>query len=221
MSKKKNCIIAFANQKGGCGKSTLCTLLANYLNSQKKDVCVIDTDSQQSLFLQRRDEQGVYGQEPYPIQGFDLSTPAIMEQLLKNARDFDGYVLIDCPGRLSDDGIIPILLQSDYIICPVQYEIKSLTSTSTFIKAFQTLQGKFGRSESKILFIPNNSKRKGSLEERKAWEAVVTMLSTIGTVLETIPYRACIERTNTYEISSAQREVVKNTFDSIIKITKK
>ena len=52
-----NKIIAFANQKGGCGKSTLCLLLANYLAWKKKSVCIIDTDIQQSLVLQRKDDE--------------------------------------------------------------------------------------------------------------------------------------------------------------------
>ena len=48
MKSKKNKIIVFANQKGGVGKSTLCILLADYLAYWKKDVCIIDTDLQQS-----------------------------------------------------------------------------------------------------------------------------------------------------------------------------
>ena len=51
MKSKKNKIIVFANQKGGVGKSTLCILLADYLAYWKKDVCIIDTDLQQSATL--------------------------------------------------------------------------------------------------------------------------------------------------------------------------
>lgn len=216
----KNVIIAFANQKGGCGKSTLCTLLANYLNWKKKSVCVVDTDTQQSLVRQREEESKVYGEDPYTIQGFKMTSPDLMQQLMGNIKDVEGYVLIDTPGRLTDDGIIPILLQSDYIICPVQYDIKSLNSTYEFIKSFRNLQEMYNDNTAKLIFIPNNSKRKGSLEEKQAWQNVVNSYSVVGTVLDTIPYRSNLERVNTFEINNSQIEVIKKTFDKLIKITK-
>ena len=62
MKSKKNKIIVFANQKGGVGKSTLCILLADYLAYWKKDVCIIDTDFQQSATLQREQDRQVFGE---------------------------------------------------------------------------------------------------------------------------------------------------------------
>lgn len=96
-----NKIIAFANQKGGCGKSTLCLLFANYLASRKKSVCVVDIDTQQSLVLQRKDDVEFLDDTdmPYSIQGYDEVSVEGMQQLMQNARAFDGYVLIDCPGK--------------------------------------------------------------------------------------------------------------------------
>ena len=68
MKSKKNKIIVFANQKGGVGKSTLCILLADYLTYWKKDVCIIDTDLQQSATLQReQDRQTFEEEEPYNL----------------------------------------------------------------------------------------------------------------------------------------------------------
>ena len=49
----ENKIIVFANQKGGVGKTTICTLFANYLAQKNKDVLVIDADLQKSIFTQR------------------------------------------------------------------------------------------------------------------------------------------------------------------------
>ena len=50
----KNKKVVFANQKGGVGKSTLCILFANYLASKGKDVCIIDTDLQKTILMQRQ-----------------------------------------------------------------------------------------------------------------------------------------------------------------------
>ena len=40
----QTCIITFANQKGGVGKTTLCALFASYLVSKGHSVAVFDTD---------------------------------------------------------------------------------------------------------------------------------------------------------------------------------
>ena len=49
-----NKIIVFANQKGGVGKTTLCTLFANFLASKGIPVTVIDCDTQQTIFEKRK-----------------------------------------------------------------------------------------------------------------------------------------------------------------------
>ena len=77
MKHTNNVIIVFANQKGGVGKSTLCLLLANYLVYWKKNVCIIDTDLQQSACLQRQIDEQQFGTEPpYVIQSFPIADTA-------------------------------------------------------------------------------------------------------------------------------------------------
>ena len=56
----KNKKVVFANQKGGVGKSTLCILFANYLASKGKDVCIIDTDLQKTILMQRQKDAQLY-----------------------------------------------------------------------------------------------------------------------------------------------------------------
>lgn len=50
----KTIIITFANQKGGVGKTTLCTLFANYLVAKGKSVIVVDCDGQQTIYEKRQ-----------------------------------------------------------------------------------------------------------------------------------------------------------------------
>lgn len=218
-----NKIIVFANQKGGCGKSTLCLLLANYLAWQKKSVCVIDTDTQQTLVQQRKDDIEFLEDDkmPYPIQGFDVGTPEIMQQLMENAKAFDGYVLIDCPGNMKEDGLVPVLTQADYIICPFRYDQKTLSSTSAFVSILRELWNKLDCKEVPLLFIPNNIVRKGNIEEKRMWREVAKTFSMIGALLESVPGRAALEKTNTYEITSVQRDVVEPTFKNVLEIIKK
>ena len=217
-----NKIIAFANQKGGCGKSTLCLLLANYLAWQKKNVCVIDTDIQQSLVLQRKDDEEFLEDStmPFSIQGFDVAEPEKMQQLMENAKAFDGYVLIDCPGNMKDDGLIPILTQADYIVCPFRYDQKTLTSTGSFVTILRNLWDTMKTRHIPLLFVPNNIVRKGNIEEKRMWREVAKTFGMLGTLLDAVPGRAALEKVNTYEITSAQRDIVEPVFNKIIDITK-
>ena len=216
-----NKIIVFANQKGGCGKSTLCLLLANYLVYMKKNVCVIDTDIQQTLVQQRKDDVEFLEDDkmPYSIQGFDIVDPETMQQLMDNAKTYNGYVLIDCPGNMKEDGLIPILTQADYIVCPFRYDQKTLSSTGTFVNILRALCSKLGYREVPILFAPNNVVRKGNIEEKKMWREVAKTFSMLGTLLDAVPGRAALEKTNTYEINSQQRDVVEPVFKKILEIT--
>ena len=185
----KNRIVVFANQKGGVGKSTLCLLLANYLNWKRKNVCIIDTDLQQTIAGIRNDDKEFYGDtEPYAIQGFDISTPEVMQQLMNNSKQLDGYVLMDAPGNMNQDGLIPMFTHADYIICPFRYDKVSLSSTGDFVRALQMIR-------------------------------VADMFNMIGTVLPPIPSRAALERINSYDITPSQRELVKDAFEGLISIT--
>lgn len=97
MKNKNNVIIVFDNQKGGVGKSTLCLFLENYLVYWKKNVCVIDTDLQQSASLQRQIDEQQFGTEPpYAIQSFPIADTATMQQLMENAQEFDASTPTTC-----------------------------------------------------------------------------------------------------------------------------
>ena len=138
----KNRKIVFANQKGGVGKSTLCILFANYLAFKKKNVCIIDTDLQKSILMQRRKDAQIFDdrEEPYTIQNFDVTKPEMMLKLMESASEVDGYVLFDSPGNVSEDGLAPMFIKADYIICPYEYEEKTLDSTGTFIQVLTALR---------------------------------------------------------------------------------
>ena len=139
----KNRKVVFANQKGGVGKSTLCILFANYLSYKKKQVCVIDTDLQKTIHMQRKKDAAAYEgvEEPYSVQDFDVTDPEIMQQLMDSASQVDGFVLFDSPGNVSEDGLVPMFAEADYIVCPYEYEAKSLDSAGTSDQVVNALRG--------------------------------------------------------------------------------
>ena len=196
MKSKKNKIIVFANQKGGVGKSTLCILLADYLAYWKKDVCIIDTDLQQSATLQREQDRLTFGEEePYSIQSFEVSDPKTMQMLMENALSQDGFVLFDAPGTIKDDGLAPMFIYADYIICPFEYESKSLSSTKTFIQVINRLRQLNPQMNVQIYFVPNKvDARMGTREELELWKQTDEEFAQSGIVAPPVGYRAQMKR---------------------------
>ena len=123
-----NIIITFANQKGGVGKTTLCTLFANYLVAHRKKVVAIECDDQKTISFRRKTDLQKYKDVtiPYNIQPFNIANATNVQNLMTNLRKMQGVILIDAPGNLTQQGPIPIFANSDYIICPFQYEVTSI-----------------------------------------------------------------------------------------------
>ena len=144
-----------------------------------------------------------------------------LQQFMKNSKQYNGYVLMDAPGNMNQDGLIPLFTNADYIICPFRYDKISLSSTGDFVRALQIIRQASPGMKTQILFIPNNINRKGNIEEKKMWKQVADMFNMIGTVLPPIPSRAALERINSYDITFSQRELVKDTFEGIISLIKR
>jgi chromosome partitioning protein len=215
----KNRTIVFANQKGGVGKSTLCMLFADYIAWKKQEVCIIDTDLQKSISMQRKKDSEIFeDEEPYSIQDFDVTDPDTMQQLMDSAAQTEGYVLFDTPGNVSEDGLVPMFTSADYIICPYEYEEKTLDSTGMFIQVINALQQAYPDMKAKLFFVPNRiDVRIGTSDELKMWKQTDAIFKQLGAVTPRITARAALKRINTFEITAAQREAVKPAFDFMLR----
>ena len=216
----KNRKIVFANQKGGVGKSTLCILFANYLAWKKQDVCIIDTDLQKTIMMQRKKDLELYEgvEEPYSVQDFDVQDPEMMQQLMDSASQTDGFVLFDSPGNVSEDGLVPMFASADFIVCPYEYEEKTLDSTGMFVQVVNALRQTTPDMAAKLFFVPNRiDVRIGTADELKMWKQTDAIFKQLGSVTPRITARAALKRINTIEITAAQREAVKPAFDFMIR----
>lgn len=216
----KNYKIVFANQKGGVGKSTLCMLFANYLAWKKQDVCIIDTDLQKTIMMQRKKDREIYDdmEEPYTVQDFDVQDPELMQQLMESASQTEGFVLFDSPGNVSEDGLVPMFTGADFIICPYEYEEKTLDSTGTFIQVINALRQTTPEMTARLFFVPNRiDVRIGTADELRMWKQTDAIFKQLGAVTPRITARASLKRINTFEISASQRDAVKGAFDFMIR----
>ena len=212
--------IVFANQKGGVGKSTLCMLFANYLAWKKQDVCIIDTDLQKTIMMQRKKDREIYDdmEEPYTVQDFDVQDPELMQQLMESASQTEGFVLFDSPGNVSEDGLVPMFTGADFIICPYEYEEKTLDSTGTFIQVINALRQATPEMTARLFFVPNRiDVRIGTADELRMWKQTDAIFKQLGAVTPRITARASLKRINTFEITASQRDAVKGAFDFMIR----
>lgn len=215
--KEQNRIIVFANQKGGVGKSTLCMMFANFLAERGEPVAVIDADLQQTIFEQRQSELecATSDEVPWDVVSVDTTDLSKVDGAMKMATTFPGTILIDVPGNISDDNLLPIYAAADYIISPMTYHPNVVNSTKRFADIMEQVKNALNVNF-KMWFVPNmiDDRKKLNLEElkHKAWEA----LHRHGEILTRINSRAWLERTSTISLSSQQIGSVKYAFDRII-----
>ena len=195
-------------------------LFANYLAWNKQDVCIIDTDLQKTIMMQRKKDREIYDdmEEPYTVQDFDVQDPELMQQLMESASQTEGFVLFDSPGNVSEDGLVPMFTGADFIICPYEYEEKTLDSTGTFIQVINALRQTTPEMTARLFFVPNRiDVRIGTADELRMWKQTDAIFKQLGAVTPRITARASLKRINTFEISASQRDAVKGAFDFMIR----
>lgn len=106
-------IVAFLNQKGGVGKTTLAVHIADALARNKQRVLLVDADPQGSAL----DWAAARHTEPlFPVAGFPKA--AIHRELAPLSAGYD-VVIIDGPPRVYDVAKGAIMA-SDVVLIPVQ-----------------------------------------------------------------------------------------------------
>lgn len=145
-------LLAFANQKGGVGKSTFTILAASYLQFIcGLKVAVLDCDFPQWNVADARErelkmlDENQYlkqkmvrqfqttKQSLYPILKSKVATAlkdldAFLEH---DARDFD-VILFDLPGTINSEGVLSTIAAMDHIFVPMTADTMVMESTISF-----------------------------------------------------------------------------------------
>jgi ATPases involved in chromosome partitioning len=138
-------VVSIGNQKGGVGKSTITSLVANYLHNNYPDIkiLVVDADDYQNSLIQIRNAE---------IQAYSESNPNFDEnelyQLVKiNSADYPDQdeslrneydiIFIDFPGNLKQDGVLTTYHLIDHLFIPTGTSKMDIDSTFEFAGYFK------------------------------------------------------------------------------------
>jgi len=170
-------VILIGNQKGGAGKSTIALLLANYLTQiRKRRVTVLDMDYQQSLFAKFEKAKILENIPLYEVVPADLADFPSMKRAMEGRRG--EILLIDLPGKMDDDGLIPIFAAADMVICPFSYDELSVDSTVLFAMVLRTIN-----ERSPVVFLPNRIKNTVKYETRTEVENIMQRFGVVAPAL--------------------------------------
>lgn len=214
-----NATIIFANQKGGVGKSMLCTFLALYLTSEKEcAVSVIDADPQRTITKRREEEQKFTNKDtsPYRISPVIFTDDEKTETLFRQIQTLKEIILIDTPGSIDYGGIATILTMCDYLVVPFNYEKAVMLSTLDFLEYVDDLNARLGQKGPKKIFIPNRLKKSwGTAAEKEQFAKIEEYLRELGHVCPPIYDLAELNRGTTSHLGKFQLERLEDTFGSI------
>lgn len=209
-------IIVMSNQKGGAGKSTLCMLLANFLNKQfhLPVGAIIDTDFQKSIVNKREEDRkkyvGTTVTDPFQVVSYSLSNHTQIPEFIKQLRQTGLTYIVDTPGSLNDDGVFSFLALADYIICPFDFSDLSLSSTTQFLMYWETLKEKAKMQSgweitTKLILVPClKPKGVGTASEKELWNKIKGKLEILYKVAPEIPNSSDIRRCDTMDITPGQ-----------------
>lgn len=209
-------IITVANQKGGCGKSTLSMQLAGTLGIRNYQVLVIDADPQGTAI---RWATSAEDDKPFPatVAGLSAAGGKVHREVQKFAENYD-YIIIDCPPAV--DSAVPqsALMVSDLVLVPIipsPADLWAATGIQQLITNIQDINENL-----KARLVPNMCQ----LNTRLAKEAL-DVLSDFGIPvtntkihLRTAYRRSVVFGTTVHSFGSSATEAIKEIDDLVNEI---
>lgn len=137
-------VISFLSAKGGTGKTTFNMLFASYLRYiLGKKVFVIDFDAPENNFATKREREvdSLLEKNPdadtaafYPVRQIKATSQEGIREVIREMKGLDGkydYVIIDCPGSMSENDATALLTANkviDFAAIPTDVDGMSIAS---------------------------------------------------------------------------------------------
>ena len=110
-------IISVANQKGGCGKTTITMQLSGSLSRDKYKVLVVDADPQGTATRWAANADDSTPFMPH-IAGLSAAGIKVHKEIKKYVGSYD-FILIDCPPSVDSATSHSALMVSDIVLIPI------------------------------------------------------------------------------------------------------
>lgn len=202
---KETMLVAFSNQKGGVGKSTMTILLASYLHYTKGlNVAVVDCDSPQHSLanLRERDMETVMKSDyfkqlmmeqferiqkkAYPIiRSSSERARTDANALIERSGEHYDLVLVDLPGTMNSQGVFTTIVNMDYVLTPIipdRMAMQSSLAFSTTVLDFKKRRPEISLKD--ILFFWNRVNKRASTDVYDVYCKIMEHLNL--TVLDTV-----------------------------------
>lgn len=146
-------LIAMANGKGGCAKSTTSVHLVHWLHNRGKKVALIDADVQATSSMWAN----ALGLEGVRVESIDPDPDALLDIAAELKNEFD-YVVIDGPGGMTEV-VRAALLVCDLAVLPIQATGPDVRAAGDALKLLKRCRDIRGGVPDAVTFLTRVNKR--------------------------------------------------------------